>query len=104
MLLNGVCLASALIASNLWISLLLAFFINLQFGFAYTGANSLLLDQVPSFRGTVMSFFTAANGLGKTLGASIGGVILLFSTYGMLGLVLGTLGFTAAIIVYHWAK
>jgi predicted MFS family arabinose efflux permease len=47
-----------------------------------------------------MSLFTAANSMGMTLGASLGGMILLRYNYGSLGIILGLLGFLAALIVY----
>jgi len=103
MILSGVSIVLALIIPNLWISLILALIINFQLGLAYTSANSLTLDQVPSFSGTIMSLFTAANSMGATIGASLGGVILLMYNYSSLGLVLGLLGFLAALIVYFWA-
>jgi len=103
MILGGASIVIALIIPNLWISLIMALIVNLQLGLAYTSANSLTLDQVPSFRGTIMSLFTAANSMGMTIGASLGGVILLMYNYSSLGLVLGLLGFLAALIVYFWA-
>lgn len=103
MVLDGVSIVLALLIPNLWISLMLALMVNVQMGLAFTSANSLTLDQVPSFRGTIMSLFTAANSMGMTLGASLGGLILLRFDYGSLGLVLGSLGFFAALIVYFWA-
>ena len=103
MILGGVSIVLALIIHNLWISLILALMVNVQLGLAFTSANSLTLDQVPSFRGTIMSLFTAANSMGMTIGASLGGMILLRFNYGSLGLVLGLLGFLAALIVYFRA-
>jgi predicted MFS family arabinose efflux permease len=103
MILSGACTFLALIIPNLWISLILALMVNVQLGLALTSANSLTLDQVPSFRGTIMALFTAGNSLGMTLGVSLGGMILLRFDYGSLGVVLGLLGFVAALIVYFLA-
>jgi predicted MFS family arabinose efflux permease len=103
MILGGASIVLASISPNLWISLTLALMVNVQLGLALTSSNSLTLDQVPSFRGTTMSLLTAANSMGMTLGASLGGIILLTFNYGTLGLVLGSMGFLAAVIVYFWA-
>jgi predicted MFS family arabinose efflux permease len=72
-------------------------------GLAFTSASSLALDQVPSFSGTFMALFTGFNSLGGTLGASLGGMILLWSNYGSLGLFMGPISILAAIIIYRWA-
>ena len=103
MVLSGVGILLALIIPNQWISLILSLIVNFQFGLAFTSANSLTLDQVPSFRGTIMSLFTAANNMGMTLGVSLGGAILLRFNYGSLGIFLGLVGFLAALIVYFKA-
>jgi predicted MFS family arabinose efflux permease len=103
MTLGGACIVLALIIPSLWISLVLALIINFQLGLAFSSANSLTLDQVPSFRGTIMSLFTAANSMGMTLGASLGGMILLRYNYGSLGIILGLIGFLAALTVYFLA-
>jgi MFS family permease len=95
MILGGACIVLAMIIPSLWISLVLALIINFQLGLAFSSANSLTLDQVPSFRGTIMSLFTAANSMGM--------MILLRYKYGSLGIILGLLGFLAALIVYFLA-
>jgi len=103
MVLGGASIVSALIVPNIWVSLILALIVNFQLGLALTSANSLTLDQIPSFRGTIMSLFTAVNSMGMTLGASLGGMILIMSNYGSLGIFLGLVGLLAAFIVYFWA-
>jgi predicted MFS family arabinose efflux permease len=103
MVLSGASILLAFIFPNQWISLILSLTVNFQFGLAFTSANSLTLDQVPNFRGTIMSLFTAANNMGMTLGASLGGMILLRFNYGSLGIFLGLVGFLASLIVYFKA-
>jgi predicted MFS family arabinose efflux permease len=103
MVLGGASIVSALIVPNIWVSLILALIVNFQLGLALTSANSLTLDQIPSFRGTIMSLFTAANSMGMTFGASLGGMILITSSYGSLGVFLGLVSLLAAFIVYFWA-
>ena len=61
-------------------------------------AQSLNLEQVPEFRGIMMSLNSASGGLGGALGAGIGGFALLTFGYGMSGLILGALGVVSALI------
>jgi predicted MFS family arabinose efflux permease len=100
---SGISTVLALVVPNVWISLTMTLLVFIQYGLAFTSASNLALDQIPSFRGTFMALFTAVNYLGATLGASLGGMILLWSNYETLGLFLGPIGLLAAIIVYRWA-
>jgi predicted MFS family arabinose efflux permease len=99
----GFSIVLALIVPNVLLSLALSLLVFIMLGLAFTSANSLALTQIPSFRGTFMALFTAFNGLGTTLGASLGGMILLWSNYESLGFFLGSIGLLAAITVYRWA-
>ncbi len=67
-------------------------------GVILTCANTLLLVQVPRYRGTVTSLNSAATQLGLALGASLGGIILDFSGWGVMGLVYGGMHVAAALI------
>lgn len=73
-------------------------------GMATSAGVSLSLEQVPKFRGTMMSLNTAFSSLGVFLGSALGGVVLELFSYGELGLTLGTTGFFAAIIYYFVTK
>lgn len=68
------------------------------FGMSASVAQSLNLEQVPEFRGIMMSLNSASGGLGGALGAGIGGFALLTFGYGMSGLILGALGVVSALI------
>ncbi len=102
MTISGISTALALLVPNVWASLTLTLLVNIQYGLAFTSASSLALDQVPSFRGTFMALFAASNYLGMTVGASLGGMILLWFNYGSLGVYLGAVGLLAALIVSRW--
>jgi len=86
---------------NLWLSLALSLIGSWFFGMVTSAANSLTLEQVPEFRGTMMSIDTAAINLGSALGTALGGLALVFFDYEGLGIVLGVMGVTAAI-VFHF--
>lgn len=88
---------------NLWVALAACqtglFFAGLR----VTAASSLTLEQVPSFRGTMMSLYAATDSVGATLGAGIGGLVLLFYGYGVLGLSIGAMGIIGSILLYFVA-
>ncbi len=81
-----------------WPSLALAFISCLLAGMRHSASDNLTLEQVPEFRGAMMSISSAASSLGSTLGAGIGGMTLLAWDYGGLGLTLGSFGIVAAVV------
>jgi MFS family permease len=72
------------------------FFLALQ----YSAASSLSLEQVPGFRGTMMSLHSAAAYMGYALGTGVGGLILLRSGWEMLSIVLGAICFVSAVFYF----
>ena len=102
-LLAGIFTISFAYLPNLWLSLAFNFLGAWFFGMGASAANSLTLEQVPKFRGTMMSLTSAAQSLGSALGAALGGAILVLSDYLIMGSVLGALGIVAAIIFYFLA-
>ncbi len=63
-----------------------------------TCANTLLLGQVPRYRGTVTSLNSAATQLGVALGAALGGVALSLIGWGAVGVIYGAMHLVAAAI------
>ena len=90
--------------TDFWVSmssrLLAGFFIAV----AFSGLNAMMLDQVPRFRGTVMSLNSALGSLGSALGAFIGGMLLLVWGYAQVAIFLGFFGVLGALIVYYRSK
>jgi predicted MFS family arabinose efflux permease len=64
----------------------------------FVSGDTLTLDQVPEYRGTLMSLNVVARNIGMTIGALLGGGILLVYSYQVFGLVMGVFGFSAAVI------
>jgi DHA1 family putative efflux transporter-like MFS transporter len=69
--------------------------------FAYTASSSLALEMVPSFRGVMMAMNSAAFQMGTSVGAAVGGVMLLSYSYETVGVVLGAFMLVPAFI-YHF--
>jgi DHA1 family inner membrane transport protein len=86
--------------SSLSLSLTLSFIASWFFGMVTSAANSLTLEQVPEFRGTMMSIDTAAINFGSAFGTALGGLALLTFDYEGLGIVLGVMGVAAAVTFY----
>jgi predicted MFS family arabinose efflux permease len=72
-------------------------------GIVAATSSGLTLEQVPQYRGTMMSMHYTAWSLGTAVGTAVGGAALLLYSYGMLGLILGSFGLIAALVFYAWA-
>ncbi len=88
------------IVSNLWVSLALCLTGYLLMGLRSTASTSLTIEQVPQFRGTMMSMNSASASIGSVLGSGLGGLALLMYGYQALGPSLGLLGLASGVIMY----
>jgi MFS transporter, DHA1 family, inner membrane transport protein len=84
--------------SNLTLAIFIIMVMSFIAGVLLTAANTLILEQVPSYRGTVTSANSAASQLGVALGAAIGGFALQLSGWGLMGVTLGSLQLLASLI------
>lgn len=85
---------------SLWLSLALNFTSAWFMGMMASTASSLTLEQVPRFRGSMMSLSSAATSLGSAVGAAVGGMALIWYDYETLGSILGVMGIASAVIFY----
>jgi len=69
-----------------------------------TASTSLTLEQVPKFRGTMMSMNSAVNNTGSAIGAGIGGVAVLLYKYQGMAMSLGAMGIAGALIFQLLAR
>lgn len=97
-LLSGMFTVSFVYTPILWVSVLLIFVASWFFGMVASAANSLTLEQVPRFRGTMMSVDSAFVNFGSALGTAVGGLVLLSFGYEGMCSILGVIGIVAAII------
>jgi len=96
----GIFISSYMNVPNFWLSLTLSCLGALFFGMMSTTSTSLTLEQVPRFRGTMMSINIAAYRMGEAIGAGFGGLTLLLFDYEILGISLGAMGIAAAFVFY----
>jgi len=83
-----------------WYSYAISIVASLCAGMMITSFTSLTLEQIPRFRGTMMSASSAATSLGQLICASFGGFLLLQYGYNVLGVGLGVAGIISALTVY----
>lgn len=102
-LMAGLSILSFTVVPILWISLSLNLAGCLFSGMRVTAYSSLTIEQVPKFRGTMMSISAASANMGSALGSGLGGVVLLLYNYEAVGPTLGLLGIASAIILYFIA-
>ena len=96
----GILIISFTNLTNLWLSLALALLGYLFAGTLISASHSLALEQIPRYRGTMMSINSAAEKMGAALGAGVGGLLLLLYGWNLLGITLGAIGILAAVIYY----
>ena len=67
---------------------------------AVTAIAALVLDQVPQYRGTMMSMRSIVLNAGAALGSFVGGYLLIaFGTYEAVGIVIGIMSIAAAAVL-----
>ena len=97
-LLTGLLVVGYMNSPSLALTVVISAAMSVTAGVVLTCANTLLLVQVPRYRGTVTSLNSAATQLGIALGASLGGFILDASGWGLMGIVYGVMHVAAALI------
>lgn len=74
------------------------------YGMLSAAFASLTLEQIPKFRGMMMSLRAAFGGIGGFLGTYIGGIALNMFNYQMVGIVLGAFGFGAILVILFFVQ
>ena len=73
-------------------------------GMLYSATSNLTLEQLPRFRGTMMSISSATGSLGSAIGTAFGGWILVTYRYNQLGWFMGAFNVVAVLIYYFITK
>ena len=103
-LLSAVLTAVAFYMPSLWIVLVFRFSSLWFWGIAVASGASLMLEQVPRYRGSMMSLRVAFAGIGSAMGVALGGVVLALYNYQTIALVLGTIGVVGSLVLLFLAK
>jgi predicted MFS family arabinose efflux permease len=103
-ILAALCIFAYLNIPNLWFSIAARFLGSGFSAIVFTAVSSLTLEQVPRFRGTVMSLNQATFSLGGVLGTGLGGLIILLSGYEAMGFSHGAMMLVAMLILFFFAK
>lgn len=96
--------ASYLMSNALWPSMALVCTSCVLAGFMHSSVDSLNLEQVPEFRGPMMSLGQAASTLGGVIGSGLGGLTLILHGYSGVGAILGSFGIISGIVYYLFAR
>ncbi len=100
---RGVLIAAIVFMPDVYSALFISFVATLIGGFAVTGATSLIVEQAPQSRGTMMSMNGVFGSIGVTIGTACGGIALT-QGFQLLGLTLGAFAVISALIIFFIAK
>jgi len=89
-----------MISSNTFVSVASGFFLSLVSGVNVTALNGLTLSQVPEYRGSMMSLFTASASLGGSLNLALMGILLTSYGWAYASTVVGILGIISGVLVH----
>jgi predicted MFS family arabinose efflux permease len=101
--LAGLTSISFVLVPSMWVSLGIVLLGTVIFGLLSTAFFSLSVEQVPEFRGSMMSLVSAFMNLGMVLGASVGGFALIGGEWVLMGVFIGVLGLLGAAVLKIWA-
>ena len=95
---SGLLILFYLNAPNLWAALLIGYTASFCNGVMLSSIGALNLEQVPDFRGTMMSLGAAAGSLGSAIGISCVGWLIVWGGYSVSGFYMLAAGLLAAVI------
>ena len=101
--LQSVCIIAYATIPSIWFATGARFIASGMAGIMFSALGSLSLEQLPRFRGTMMSIQTAMSSIGSALGAGIGGLALHLYDYELVGISLGILAVIGAFIIRMFA-
>jgi len=87
------------LSASLWLAVATDFLSAWFFGMSVSAGQSMNLEQVPIYRGTMMSLVRAVGSTGSAFGAGLGGFVILRYGYEALGLSLGIFGIASSVII-----
>ncbi|NYT16251.1 MAG: MFS transporter [Methanomassiliicoccales archaeon] len=99
----GVFTVLAFTGFSFWFCLVGALVTSFLGGLNASSSSGLNLEQIPRLRGPMMSMASVIGSVGNTMSLSIGGLLLIQYGWGIMGLVIGSLGPLGSIILYLYA-
>lgn len=91
-----------LMVNELWASLLLACLSCLLAGYMHSSVDSMNIEQVKEYRGSMMSLSFAFYTLGGVLGAGLGGYVLIIGGYHVLAVLIGVFGLVSGLVFHQF--
>ena len=104
LVISSIALVAVAFVPDLWVVLILSWVGGFIFGAGFPAGTSLHLEQVPEFRGTMMSMTNVFATLGMGLGAAVGGVALVLTGWTGLILTFASMQLIAAAIFFFLTK
>jgi len=101
---SGILIISLFSINNLWISFALNATHVTFFAMAFTASRCLILDQIQTSRSTMVSTTTVLGNIGQILGPVIGGAVLVLFSYQAVGLAIGAIGISAALLFFFLTR
>lgn len=89
---------------NIWVTLVLGYLAAFSNGVLLTASGSLILEQVPEFRGTLMSLSSAVGSLGGAIGVGIVGWLIISRGFSATGLYMISAGALSVIIYFLFVE
>jgi MFS family permease len=98
-----------LVVPNLWLHVGLGLVAAFFGGFVFVAGPNLLVEQVPQYRGTIMSLAQGIGSTGRAMGVFVAGAILTLlgnsiAGYSMAVVVLAVIGLTGTLTLVLFAK
>ena len=98
--LTGILVTCYMNSPRIQLTIAITILMSVLAGIVMTSTNTLILDQVPQYRGTVTSVNSAMSQFGVAFGAALGGLILQLYNWGIVGVVFGAMHVVASIVFY----
>ena len=90
--------------NELWLAVALNMFHAFFSAFALTAGRCLVLDQIPSSRGTMMALAAIFGNIGGAIGPAVGGSLLFLFSYQITGVAVGAFGVVSTCIFCFLTK
>lgn len=95
---NGLLTIAYMSVDNVTAMIVLCALTSIAAGFVLTCANTLMIGQLPEYRGTMTSLNSAGTQLGVVIGSALGGIIVNLGSWNAVGITYGAMMLGASLI------